>query len=222
MIDEIVKDDQNLDLLQGVRGGDPRAQRRWSQLCRRLLSKGWDLWKLNELCLTINHQAIFSDDHEHLPEEHRIVEGMWMMFRQNSSFHFIDVIIKQTVKYLWSRQSCPGMEHISYSTQPASSSCQAIMWGSLITSTSSSAKSLSSIMWNSSYHNFILFLCHPYHWNLFHWLQYIFFKIVSNSLRDALGTMQLQLMNILSVVNILVALHKECWCHSNELCYWSG
>ena len=81
----------------------------------------------------------------------------------------------QTIcKYLWSRQSCPGMEHISYSTQPASSSCQAIMWGSLITSTSLSAKSLSSIMWNSSYHNFILFLCHPYHWNLFHWLQYIF------------------------------------------------
>ena len=46
MIDEIVKDDQNLDLLQGVRGGDPRAQRRWGQLCRRLLSNSWDLWKL--------------------------------------------------------------------------------------------------------------------------------------------------------------------------------
>ena len=45
--------------------------------------------KTNELCLTLNHQAIFSDDHEHLPEEHRIVEGMWMMFRQNSSPHFI-------------------------------------------------------------------------------------------------------------------------------------
>ena len=117
--------------------------------------------KANEWSLTINHQAIFSDDHEHLPEEHRIVEGMWMMFRQNSSSHFIDIIIKIIWKYLWSRQSCPGMEHISYSTQPASSNCQAIMWGSLVTSTSSSAKSLSSIMWNSSYNKFILFLCHP-------------------------------------------------------------
>ena len=29
---------------------------------------------------------------------------------------------------------------------------------------------------DSSYHNLILFLCHPYHWNLFHWLQYIFFN----------------------------------------------
>ena len=40
------------------------------------------------------------------------------------------------------------MEHISYSTPPASSNCQAIMWGSLITSMSSSSLSLSSNRWN--------------------------------------------------------------------------
>jgi len=43
--------------------------------------------------------AIFSDDHEHLPEEHRIVEGMWMMFREGTYYLFYSASLFQLPSY---------------------------------------------------------------------------------------------------------------------------
>ena len=86
-----VKDDQNVDLLIFFRVSEVVIQELNDDGVSFVEGSSPTVGSLkaNELCLTLNHQAIFSDDHEHLPEEHRIVEGMWMMFRQNSSPHFI-------------------------------------------------------------------------------------------------------------------------------------